>query len=216
MPTAEAHVATGRGSRYLTQLCRHLDRMSLMNHQPGTAPHAGHTPPQVQHVDYSDTHGVVRFAEGRWTLHATPDTLTLRVEADDEQTLQRLRDAATARLEKIGRRDRLTVTWNPSAEPLGDAGGTASAAGVRPGRHRGHGRTLGVAAVAAAVIGLHLGLGGAALAASAWTGLAADAVLAVVALKVVLMGGHIALGRLAVRRGRSVGLPWTRRRTPSE
>jgi len=48
---------------------------------------------------------------GQWTGRATPDTLTLRAEATDEKNLQRIQDLLAGRLEKIGRRDHLTVTW---------------------------------------------------------------------------------------------------------
>jgi hypothetical protein len=48
-------------------------------------------------------------------MHAAPGTLTLRAEADSEENLLRIQDLLTARLQKIGRRDRLTVTWQPPA-----------------------------------------------------------------------------------------------------
>jgi len=35
----------------------------------------------------------------------------LRVEAADEDNLRRLQDLIASRLERFGRRDRLTVTW---------------------------------------------------------------------------------------------------------
>ncbi|SEG92785.1 hypothetical protein SAMN05216223_12696 [Actinacidiphila yanglinensis] len=139
MPTAEARLATDRASRYLVQLCSHLGRMDRMDHHPhgGHGAHGGHaqdpTAPAVQHVDHTDTHGIVRFADGRWTLHATADTLTLRVDADDEAALSRLRDGISERITRIGRRDGLKAHWHPvaaddrsPAEPDG-AGGTTDA-----------------------------------------------------------------------------------------
>jgi hypothetical protein len=60
------------------------------------------------------------------------------------------------------------------------------------------------------VVAVHLGIGGAALAASAWTGWAANAVVAIVLLKLAFMGGHVVLGRLVLRRGRAATPRWIR------
>lgn len=111
MPTAEAHLATDRASRYLVQLCRHLGQMTRVSHRPLAGHGEGRRPPAVQHVDYTDARGTVRFAGGQWALDATADTLTLRVDADDEEGLRRLQDGIAARIEKIGRRDGLQVHW---------------------------------------------------------------------------------------------------------
>ncbi len=54
--------------------------------------------------------------------------------------------------------------------------------------------------IAALVVAVHLGVGGDALAASRWTGWAADVVLAVVVVKLIVIAGHIVLGCLAIRR----------------
>lgn len=69
------------------------------------------TRPDVRHVDYSDTHGTVRLNGGQFTARATSDALTLRVEAADEASLLRMRDLLGGRLELMGRRDELVVTW---------------------------------------------------------------------------------------------------------
>lgn len=217
MPTAEAHVPTDRASRYLVQLCRHLGQMSSMRHRAPIRHGGSQVPPEVQHVDYSDTNGIVRFARGQWTLEATTDTLTLRVEADDEDTLHQLKNGMTARLEKIGRRDQLQVTWQRPTTPgaahtgaPGDAAGTATVPATEAGKPRGRGKTIGMMAVVALIVALHLGLFGATLAASSWTGWGADIILAVVLLKVVFVGGHVVLGRLAIRRGKTFMPRWTR------
>ena len=42
-----------------------------------------------------------------------PGVLTLRAEAADEEHLHRLEQRVADRLEQIGRRGRLTVTWTP-------------------------------------------------------------------------------------------------------
>jgi hypothetical protein len=205
MPTAEARLTTDRASRYLVQLCRHLGQMTRMSHRPLGGHGEGRTPPAVQHVDYADTRGTVRFADGRWTLEATEDALVLRVEADNEEALQRLQAGVAARVEKIGRRDGLQVHWqqpDSSAEPsaesaAADTGRVDRAAAPR----RPRGTTMGLMAGGALIVAVHLGIGGAALAGAAWTGWAANAVLALIAAKLLFMGGHVFLGRAALRRG---------------
>jgi hypothetical protein len=99
MLIAEAHVETERSSRYLVQLCQHLNKV-------------GRAHPQMQaHVEWSDDRGVISFDWGRCTLRALPDLLTLRAEAPDEESLHRLEQRVADRLEQVGRRDHLTVTW---------------------------------------------------------------------------------------------------------
>ncbi|WP_027943923.1 hypothetical protein [Amycolatopsis taiwanensis] len=58
MPTADAHIPTDRASRYLGQVCQHVKQMSRMPHllQGGKL--------AVEHVDWSDTSGTIRFARG--------------------------------------------------------------------------------------------------------------------------------------------------------
>jgi hypothetical protein len=111
MLTAEARVETDRPSRYLAQLCRHASQMGRhLRHRPHA--HAdGGAPPEVRHVEWSDTDGIVDFEWGRCVMRATPDTLILRAEAADEESLRRIQDLITGRLGKIGRRDRLQATW---------------------------------------------------------------------------------------------------------
>jgi hypothetical protein len=221
MPTAEAHVPTDRPSRYLVQLCRHAKQMGRMRHRPPTRHSGGQMPPEVRHVGYSETYGIVRFAEGQWTLQATAGTLTLRVEATDENTLRRLQDGIAARLEKIGRHDQLAVTWQrPQASAaLGEqAPGMAPAPQTGAGKRRRHGRldTIALVAGGALVVAVHLGLGGAALAASAWTSWATNIVLAIILLKLITIAGHVMLGRFAIRRGKIVHARWKLRHSPPE
>lgn len=112
MPVAEARVSTGRASRYLKQLCRHADQMRRMRHQAAAGHSVSPAGPEVSHVDYSDAVAAVRFADGQLTMQATADTLTLRVEAVDDDALRRLQDGVAARLHTIGRRDQLATTWH--------------------------------------------------------------------------------------------------------
>lgn len=99
MLIAEASVVTERSSRYLVQLCRHLNLVAK-------------THPQMQaHVEWSDDRGVISLRSGRCTLRAEPGVLTLRAEAADEESLHQLEQRVADRIEQVGRRDRLTVTW---------------------------------------------------------------------------------------------------------
>ena len=115
MPTAQAQVRTARAGRYLAQLGKHGGQMAQLGfHRPrvhgggGTDPG---TPPVVRHTDFTETEGVIDFGWGCCTLRATDEALTLYAEAEDPQHLQRIQEGITRRLEKIGRRDHLAVTW---------------------------------------------------------------------------------------------------------
>ena len=101
MPIAEARVSTERPGRYLVQLCRHINQMAQMHPQLGAQ------------AEWSDNHGVINFGWGQCTLRADPDVLILRAEAPDAESLHQLKQRVAGRLEQVGRRDRLTVTWTP-------------------------------------------------------------------------------------------------------
>ncbi|GAA4602293.1 DUF2218 domain-containing protein [Actinoallomurus liliacearum] len=113
MPASQADVPTNRAGRYLAQLCGHGARMTSLTLRGGHG-HGGGVASTPRHAEWSETDGVIEFDRGRCTLHATGDGLLLRVEADDQQQLRRIQDAVAARLERIGRRDALTVTWRPT------------------------------------------------------------------------------------------------------
>lgn len=101
MLSSEARVDTDRPSRYLAQLCRHLSQIAQ-----------AHTDLRAQ-VEWPDSDGAVTFAWGRCNLHAAAGVLTLRAEADDEDALSRITRAVAGRIEQIGRRDGLAVSWSP-------------------------------------------------------------------------------------------------------
>jgi hypothetical protein len=96
MPTGEANVATDRAARYLQQLCSHASRMH----------HGG---PKAEAT--SDTTGRITRGTAHCDLTASPTALVLRAAADDEAQLKALQQAVTRTLERIGRRDGLTVLW---------------------------------------------------------------------------------------------------------
>lgn len=191
MLTAEARVETERASRYLDQLCRHAQQMQRHPHYRQGA-HDGtdtHRRPSVHHVEWTDTDGTVRLSLGRWTLRATPAALVMNVEAAAEEDLQRLRDLIAARVEKIGRRDHLTVAWRQPPEAPSALPGTGDQANAPHSKEHGHAsgttRRWTVRAVIGAVAVLavaHLVLGGSVLAASQWLGWGAGAVVLAVVL----------------------------------
>lgn len=120
MPSAEARVETEYPSRYLVRLCRHANNI---NHKLRHL-HAGATQarPEVLHVEWSDTDGTLSLNWGRCVMQAGPDTLTVRVEATDEENLQHIQDLIAADLERFGRRDHLKVNWQRPEAPTVQAG----------------------------------------------------------------------------------------------
>lgn len=205
MLTAEARVETERASRYLDQLCRHAQQMGQRPHYRPRAHGGGatHRPPEMHDVEWSKTRGTVRLSLGQWALRATPEALVVRIEAANEDDLQRMQDLIAARLEKIGRRDHLSVSWQRSEASGVQRAEAAETDGSHPQQatrqvagtaRRWPLRTVG--GIAALLVVGHLALGGTMLAAAQWWGWGAGAV---VLLLVVLKA--IGLGGLAARHG---------------
>jgi hypothetical protein len=65
----------------------------------------------VRQVACSETEGTVSLNWGQWTVRALPGRLAVRAEAADEQSLRQIQELLTARLQKFGRREHLSVTW---------------------------------------------------------------------------------------------------------
>lgn len=120
MPTSQAHVPTDRAGRYLAQLCSHGGQLGRIASHRRRSAGAGGAPPAVRHAEASDTDRVIDFGSGRCTLHATDEALILTAEADDQQNLDQIQEGLARRLERIGRRDQLTVTWSRAPEPMGE------------------------------------------------------------------------------------------------
>ena len=114
MPTAEADVQTEHAASYLARLCGHAGKMGAagqrLHHRPRSHARGG-APPEVQHVECSGTEGTVNLNWGRWSMRAWPGRLEVRAEAADEERLRQIQDLITARLQKFGRRENLTVNW---------------------------------------------------------------------------------------------------------
>jgi hypothetical protein len=122
MLAAEAQVKTEDPGRYLTQLCRHAQQVHRMRHRPRNHGGDGQPPPKVQHVECSETSGTISFGWGQCTMQASSGTLTLRAEAADEERLQRVQDIIARDIERFGKRNQLTVSWQRTKAPSAQAG----------------------------------------------------------------------------------------------
>lgn len=201
MLTAEARVETDRASRYLVQLCRHASQlgrhrgMRLPAHRAGD-PQASQEMPAHIDAEWSDDRGTVSVDGGTCTMQATADMLTLRVEAVGEDGLQQIQNAITRDLTRFSRRNPLAVNWTRSEPPspqLDEPGRTIPAPAENPTKRQGRRRAILLAVVAAVAVAAHVIA--VVLAAPQWTGWAADVVLAVIVVKVILIAGHVMVGR---------------------
>jgi hypothetical protein len=115
MPVAEAQVPTREARRYLIRLCQHAGKMrGRLGHQPRR--HSGSGPPEIRSAEWSDNGGILALSLGQCTLRAADGMLTIRAEAGSEEELAQIQELVTRRLEGFGRRERLTVTWQPSPD----------------------------------------------------------------------------------------------------
>ena len=106
MPILNAQVHTDRASRYLGQFCKHAAAMGDGGHTPRMHLHATMARREVRvTAEWSDTSGTVTFTPwGRCTLTADADTLTLRIDAADEDGLTQIRDIIDRDFERFSRR----------------------------------------------------------------------------------------------------------------
>jgi len=89
MLTAEADIRTEHAATYLARLCGHAGKMATAGRRPG------HRQPGLGPVDHA----------------GLPGRLAVRAEAADQESLRRIQDLLTARLQKFGQREHLTVHW---------------------------------------------------------------------------------------------------------
>ena len=117
--TIEAQITTTRPSRYLVQLCTHAVSMGSGHHGPRM--HFGDdlASREVQvAADWSDARGVITFTPwGQCTMTVDDAALKVRVEAADEDSMIKIRDLITRDLDRMGRRDGLTINWHPASSP---------------------------------------------------------------------------------------------------
>jgi hypothetical protein len=204
VPVSHARIETERPSRYLVQFCKHAAGMGAGGHAARMRQHAGAARGDIQvTAEWCDSHGAVTFNPwGRCELTADESALTVRIDAADEDGLRQIQDIITRDLDRFSRRDPLAVTWRRPEQPDADQaltnsdGEPASAPPGDPARGwmRTHRTAIILSFAAVVVIGLHLGLAGALVAQSRWTGVATNTVLAVVLVKIAFV--------VAVRVGR--------------
>ena len=94
MYMSEAHVATPSASRYLQQICKHWSHKF--------------------EVEFTPENGRVPFSSDRTCdFSATSDTLTMRIQAADEATLERTQNVVIDHLKRFAFREDLgDIRWN--------------------------------------------------------------------------------------------------------
>ncbi|MEV4297015.1 DUF2218 domain-containing protein [Microbispora rosea] len=125
MKILRAQIKTERAGRYLVQFCKHATAMG-----------GGHISRMHQHgpmarrevrvtAEWSDTSGTVAFTPwGECTLTAEAGTLTIRIDAPDEEGLARIRDVVTRDFERFSRREPVAVVWQRQETPASPPPGT--------------------------------------------------------------------------------------------
>lgn len=107
MAVVETTISTERASRYLAQLCQHLNHLAQVPAGHGTADSPKITEPVRRNGDAA----TVGFDAGLLRMQATATHLTLRIETSDPAAMGNLQALVTHRVATIGRRDNLKVTW---------------------------------------------------------------------------------------------------------
>ncbi|MBZ3905521.1 DUF2218 domain-containing protein [Streptomyces griseiscabiei] len=98
MPTSLGRVATDAAPRYAKQLSSHFGRKIPTEETPD----GGHR---------------LTFQQTDVLLQPAEDHLLIRVTAPDAATLTTIRDVVGGHLERFGRRNELTVVWEPPRTP---------------------------------------------------------------------------------------------------
>jgi uncharacterized protein len=90
--SSQATVATEKPVPYMRQLCKHF------GHKVDAA--------------FDEDSGYINFEAGRCDLRAGDGELRLTVTAENAENRERLRNVVGSHLERFGKRDELSVTWN--------------------------------------------------------------------------------------------------------
>ena len=85
MALETARVPTENGARYLQQLCKHWSHKL--------------------DVHLSENEGIVRFPNAIATMRADADALTVTIEAEEDDTLQRMKGVVVAHLDRFAFRE---------------------------------------------------------------------------------------------------------------
>lgn len=204
MLIVEASVATPNAGRYVTQLGKHAAAMAdgrghrIRMHGGGNPLAAGEV---TLRVDQSPDHTVLTLAPwGRCTATVTDEGFVLRVDAEDEQSLQRIQQVVTRDIERFGRREQIALSWrrldtpdtlSPPPPPPPPPPPTS-----RSGRVRVALTATGLGAVLVMLV-VHLGLGGAI--AAGWAGMGWTAVGGLTVGGLALLLTHLVVPAAAVR-----------------
>jgi uncharacterized protein len=89
---SRAEVVTDKPVPYMRQLCKHF----------------GH---KVD-ASFGEDTGYIQFDFGRCELHTSDGVLNLEVSAPDAESHERMERVIGSHLERFGRRDELSVTWD--------------------------------------------------------------------------------------------------------
>jgi hypothetical protein len=81
MAIETARVPTANGARYLQQLCKHWSHKL--------------------DVQFSENEGIVRFPDAIATMTADGGALTVKVESQDDETLQRMKGVVASHLDRF-------------------------------------------------------------------------------------------------------------------
>lgn len=92
---ASAHVVTDTPARYIGRLCKHF----------------AHKIP----VSFDDQQGRIEFPFGLSLLQATTGGLTLRVESDSSENLEKMQGVVASHFERFAWQEALTLDWQPGA-----------------------------------------------------------------------------------------------------
>ena len=93
MYSSTARVPTTSGAKYLTQLCKHWS----------------HKLP----VELTDGRGLVKFESASAEMRATPEDLTVKIEAEDPETLERMKGVVARHLDRFAFREApLPFIWS--------------------------------------------------------------------------------------------------------
>jgi hypothetical protein len=93
MTVAKARVPTANAAKYLQQLCKHWSHKL--------------------DVDLSDRRGVVRFPSAVATMEASQDSLLVTIEADESETLERMKGVVASHLDRFAFREApLPFEWS--------------------------------------------------------------------------------------------------------
>ncbi len=92
MPVATAHVPTPNADKYMKQLCKHWSHKL--------------------DVELGETTAVVRFGHATADMEAKADGLTVRVDAESDEMLERMKGVVASHLDRFAFREApLTFDW---------------------------------------------------------------------------------------------------------